>query len=266
MVLPTGDRTGPFLANADSTCAPDQTYTLLDPGRDGGLVTGTYQPEPSPAFDADGNSLAAAITGPARFFGVAFSASTNPVDPQTGATTNRPRIAVDSGALSGDLTAFAASWNRQEFHQGTTSPTGTYDPATGRFTLEWISSIHGGPFDRFAGLWHLEGTFVPAAGGAPSATTAPPAAASDGATIPPVAGGSASASAATAPPAPIAAGATAPEATASPSATAPAVPRADDGEDGWAPPAWLVVVLAAVGLLGGGAYVGFDRQLRRVAT
>jgi hypothetical protein len=40
---------------------------------------------------------------------------------------------------------------------------GTYDAATGHFVLQWKSLIVGGPFDRFTGSWHLEGTFVPAA-------------------------------------------------------------------------------------------------------
>jgi hypothetical protein len=27
--------------------------------------------------------------------------------------------------------------------------------------MEWTSTISGGPFDGFTGLWHLEGTFAP---------------------------------------------------------------------------------------------------------
>lgn len=185
LVLPSGTLDGPFVENADSACA-DQSYTPLSPGSDGGLVTGGYQPVPDPAFDADGNSLADRINQPVRFFGVDFSASTNPVDPQTGEDTAVPALRHDAGAVTGDLSAFAATWNRQAFNQGapkpdgsspgnTTAVSGTFDPASGRYSITWASHIVGGPFNNFTGVWHLEGTFVPA-GSTPSApaTTAPP--------------------------------------------------------------------------------------------
>ena len=189
MVLPSGNLSGPFVSNNDSACG-DRTYTVLGPGTDGGLITGSHQPEPSPPFDGNGNSLARRIITPARFYGVSFSASTNPNDPQTGVAVPPPSVVLHAGGkLTGDLRAFAASWNRQEFNQGapkpdgsmpgnTTAPSGTYDAATGAFTLTWASQIQGGPFDRFTGVWYLEGTFVPAASGGGSTgtspTTAPP--------------------------------------------------------------------------------------------
>ena len=80
MVLPNGSPSGPFVSNNDSPC-DDHSYTPLTPGTDGGLITGAHQPEPDPAFDGDGNSLASRITKPARFYGVDFSTSTNPTDP-----------------------------------------------------------------------------------------------------------------------------------------------------------------------------------------
>jgi hypothetical protein len=196
MVLPGGSRSGPFVTNNDSACS-DHTYTLLSPGSDGGLVTGGYQAEPAPAFDGNGNGLAARITKPARFYGVDFSTATNPTDPQTRKQVPAPAITATGSTLSGDLRAFAASWNRQEFNQGapkpdgstpgnTTQVTGTFDAATGRFTLAWASQIQGGPFDNFTGVWHLEGTFAPAgtataaAAGGSEATTPPPAASHPG--------------------------------------------------------------------------------------
>jgi hypothetical protein len=181
MILPTGGPQGPYVSNSDSKCS-DQTYTLLEPGVDGGLVTGIYQVEPTPGFDGNGNSLANHITAPARFFGVNFSSSTNPVDPQTGADVAAPSLtAAADGTLSGDLRSFAASWNNQEFNQGapkpdgslpgnTAAPTGTVDSGNGAFTLEWASQIVGGPFDKFTGLWHLEGTFT--ASGQPASSGA----------------------------------------------------------------------------------------------
>jgi hypothetical protein len=41
----------------------------------------------------------------------------------------------------------------------TAAPTGTIDPATGAFVLEWSSQIVGGAFNDFTGVWHMEGTF-----------------------------------------------------------------------------------------------------------
>src|SRR5438477_286183 len=50
MVLPSGTDRGPFVTNNDSACS-DKSYTLLEPGSDGGLVTGGHQAEPAPGFD-----------------------------------------------------------------------------------------------------------------------------------------------------------------------------------------------------------------------
>lgn len=160
---------GPYVPNGDSPCA-DKSLTVLSPGTDGGLRTGEFQSQPTPAFDAAGNATSAHITKPQTWFAVAFGVSTNERDPQTGATVPAPSISVTDGVLSGDLSAVGASWNGQEFNQGapkpgggaagaTTGPTGTYDPSTGAYTLEWSSKIDGGPFTNFIGVWHLEGTF-----------------------------------------------------------------------------------------------------------
>ncbi len=185
MIQPGGDADGPFVSNSDSPCA-DTSYTPLAPGSDGGLVTGAYQPQPNPAFSTTGHALARRITAPARFFGVDFGTATNAVDPQTGTAVPAPTINATGGTLSGDLRAFAASWNNQHFNQGapkpdgstpgaTAAPTGTYDAATGAFTIKWTSQIVGGPFNNFTGQWHLEGTFV---GAATSGAAASPASSS----------------------------------------------------------------------------------------
>lgn len=163
--------TGPFVSNSDSPCG-DQTFTPMKPGSDGGLTTGSYQPNPDPAFGPEGSGAAARITEPAKWFGVSYSLATNKTDPQTGKPASAPALSANAGKLSGDLRAFAAAWNRQHFNQGspkpdgakpgnTSGPTGTYDPATKTFTLDWTSQIVGGPFNNFTGKWHLEGTFEP---------------------------------------------------------------------------------------------------------
>jgi hypothetical protein len=172
MILHSGSPSGPFLDNSSSACS-NQSYTLLAPGSDGGLVTGAYQPQPSPPFDGNGNGKAGRITKPTRFYGVDFAASTNPVDPQTKREVATPVVTAEGGALTADLRAFTVSWNSQQFNQGSPKPdgslpgntrraTGTYDARTGAFALQWTSQIQGGPFDGFTGLWHLTGRFTPA--------------------------------------------------------------------------------------------------------
>jgi hypothetical protein len=177
MVDPGGNNlTGPFISNGNST-AGDKTYTLLSPGSDGGLTTGSYQSEASPPFDSAGNSLSDRILAPTKFFNIEFAVSTNAVDPQTGSSAPAPSVSFNSAdQLSGNLSAWAASWNKQEFNQGApkpgggvpgntmASPVGSYNPVTGAFTLIWASQIVGGPFNNFTGVWHLQGTFVSANG------------------------------------------------------------------------------------------------------
>ena len=191
-------KNGPYMKNADSK-ADGGEVTLLKPGTSGGLRLEGYQSQPSPAFAANGDSLANAIVKPVKFFAVAFSISTNPVDPQTQRKVAPPTVYLKDGKLTADLSSWGVTWNKQVFNQGAPKPvsdtaakapgqekaekvwdwvagkylesapaptltgkaaTGTYDPKTGRFTLEWTSLIEGGPFNRFIGRWHLEGTFV----------------------------------------------------------------------------------------------------------
>ena len=170
MIQPGGSATGPFVSNSDSPCG-DKSYTPLRPGSDGGLVTRTYQAQPASPFDAAGNGKSARITAPQKFYGVDFATATNPTDPQTNAKVSAPEIEVSGTTLTGDVRAFAAAWNNQHFNQGapkpdgstpgiTKRPSGTIDPNTGAFNLEWTSLIVGGPFNNFTGVWRLEGTFV----------------------------------------------------------------------------------------------------------
>lgn len=165
MVTPNGH----YLSNPSSS-AVHGSYTLLTPGTDKGLTTGSYQPEPSPAFDSDGNALADRIFKPVKFEGVGFSGATAKVDPQTNTKVPAPSIAVSGRKLTGDLRAFAVAWSKQQFNQGSPKPNGeypghttkvhgTYNPTTHAFTLTWRSQIVGGPFNSFSGLWHLAGTF-----------------------------------------------------------------------------------------------------------
>jgi hypothetical protein len=160
---------GPYVPNGDSPCG-DKTWSPMTPGTDGGLRTGAFQPQESQPFDPGGNGISNKIAQPTRWFAVTYSVATNELDPQTNTKAKQPEIYVKDGQLSGDLSAYAAAWNGQHFNQGspkpggqrpglTTGPSGTYDPATKKFTLEWTSQIAGGPFNNFTGTWHFEGTF-----------------------------------------------------------------------------------------------------------
>jgi hypothetical protein len=172
MVYPGGSPTkGPFFLNTNSKSL-DKSYTLFVPGIDGGLRTGSYQPMPSPPFAPNGFSLANRIVQPLPFAGINFSLSTGPVDLQGGQKVGPPEIFASGTKLTGDLRGFTASWNSIYFNQGSPKPegkligstrpvTGTYDPKTKHYSINWVSLIVGGPFNDFAGNWHFEGTFKP---------------------------------------------------------------------------------------------------------
>lgn len=298
MILQGGNANGPYLSNSDSTCS-DQSYTPMAPGTDGGLQTGRYQPQPSPAFDGSGNALAKRIISPANFYGVGYSASTQPTDPQTDKAVPAPQITLSGTALSGSLQAVSVSWNNQYFNQGSPKPdgtypgnttplTGTYDPATGAYTMQWTSQVVGGPFNGFSGLWHLTGRFVPAAGGGAASSPGSPAGvggSSSGKVVPALGAGSAAAvggraaapGAAASRSAPAAAG----SATAAPSAgsaggqSAAAGSSAKGGggvgtalvtkvvtRSGLGIPTWVVVLVIVAGVLALATFIGTDRRIR----
>lgn len=198
MAIVGGTAQGPFVSNANSPIAGGEV-TALKPGTAGGLRTGAFQSEAAPGF-RNGDSLSGSVITPTKFFDVLFGISTNAVDPQTKAALPAPSVQRTGTKLTGDVSAWAASWNNQEFNQGAPKPvpktdataagqenvakawdvvsqrwlaqpaaakstgptaTGTFDPGTRRFTLDWTSHIQGGPFNDFTGVWHLEGVFEP---------------------------------------------------------------------------------------------------------
>ena len=172
MIYPNGrPGRGPFFANSDST-AKDKTYTLFTPGIDGGLRTGGFQVQPSPAFAPNGFALANRIVKPLPFAGIKFSLSTAPTDVQSGIGVAAPRIVARGRRLTGDLRAFTAEWNSIYFNQGAPKPggrfpgdtralSGTYNSRTHRYAITWVSQIVGGPFNDFSGYWHFTGIFRP---------------------------------------------------------------------------------------------------------
>ncbi|WP_405491115.1 hypothetical protein [Nocardia sp. NBC_00511] len=286
MILPTGDANGPFLANSDSHCS-DQTVTTLSAGSDGGLVSGSYQPQPAAAFDGAGNAQSGRVTTPVRFYGVDFATATNPTDPQTGGGTGVPQLFDNGGQLSGDLSSLGVTWNNQVFNQGSPKPggglpgktsgiSGTIDGA-GNFVIEWTSQIVGGPFNNFTGLWHLAGQYrgalpqaAPAAAPiAPQAPAAPAAPAATGTSIA-APGVPADAPAPVQPVAPSAATPAAPPAVAPAAAPAgSATVQADpalatktvDLPRGQRYP-WLVPALVVAAVVGTGVFFRADRLAR----
>jgi hypothetical protein len=173
MIFPNGNvTTGKFFQNPDSLCS-NKGYTLAVPGSQGGLVTGKYQSDPNPAFNAQGGALANSIVQPQGFTAINFSIATNKTDPQTGKSVPAPSIVNKKGKLSGQTEAWTAAWNKLYFNQGSPKPggshpgltkplTGTYNASTHAFVITWTSQVVGGPFNGFTGYWHLAGTFVPA--------------------------------------------------------------------------------------------------------
>jgi hypothetical protein len=157
MVLPGG---GKYFDNPDSR-SPDKSYTLIGPGSQGGLVTGSFQPGPSPAFDSKGDARVDAIMGPQSFDGIRFSVASLAKNPLTGAKNPAPAIRLSGDTLSGQVEAVTAEWNGEYFAQGSEAVTGRYNPKTRAFLLTWTSPISGGPFNGFSGYWHLQGTFEP---------------------------------------------------------------------------------------------------------
>jgi hypothetical protein len=271
MVLPGGTNSGPYFSNSDSSCS-DATYTPLSPGNDRGLVTGTYEPEPSPAFDSSGNALSGEITAPVAFEGVKFATATNPVDPQTGLHVPVPTIEANGTSLSGNLEAFGVSWNKQQFNQGSPKPggsspgnttpvTGTYNPATGAYTLQWSSQVVGGPFNNFSAFWNLTGTFTPSSGATSSAPSGATSSGSSGVTSKPVVSHSSSAPLSSSAPASGSTTTTAAPGTSSsqPTAKTKTITKAHIVESsrtisttkgGWNTPNWVLALLAVLAGLG----------------
>jgi hypothetical protein len=298
MVLSGGTNSaGPYFSNSDSTCS-DNTYTPLAPGTAGGLVTGNYQPEPSPAFDSSGNALSNAITAPVAFEGVRFSTSTNPVDPQTSLHVPAPSVVVNGISLSGNLQSFGVSWNDQQFNQGSPKPdgsapgnttpvSGAYNPSTGAFTLQWSSQVVGGPFNGFSAFWNLTGRFVPAAGsaapapsgapgagsaagtaagthGATGATSAGSGAASAGGTNATGASTTGASSAGSTTATSVPSGSAASAGTGAPKAqTIEATRTASSGGPGWQAPNWLIALVTVLAVTGLSGVFLSERALRR---
>jgi hypothetical protein len=166
--------TDKYFRNVQSK-AKDKSYTLFIPGSEQGLSLGVFQPPPTPAFAPDGFALASTIVKPMTFAGINFSISTAPTDAQSGLPDTPPSLSVTGNRVTGNFSSWTAEWNSIYFNQGAPKPgsepfpgatkpvTGTYNKKTKAYQIIWYSLIVGGPFNGFAGYWHLQGTLLPSA-------------------------------------------------------------------------------------------------------
>ena len=171
------DPAGNAVDNGDSPCG-DKAATPVAAGADG-LTPGRMQPF------AGSPGASRAIVAPTTFFGSPFAVATQGPDKQSGAAVEAPTVTRSGGKLTGKISSFQAFYNGAYYNQGAPKPgggtpgrttagmSGTYDSGSGAFVLEWRSTITGGAFSNFTGVWHLAGTYKAAATGAPSSGTSP---------------------------------------------------------------------------------------------
>ena len=171
---------------------PSVNSGMLSPGSAGGVVLGTYQnfvldpDEPhllnwdglgssaGTGYNRAGPTTQSTMLAPFSFFNNSTYVGTNPVGYQSGEAHFAPTADISncvgtSCTLSVDLSSWEVLWNGSAFEQGprplNSGPfvpaVGTYDTATGAYSLTWKSQIKGGPFNSVTGTWHLEGTVTP---------------------------------------------------------------------------------------------------------
>jgi hypothetical protein len=166
-------------ANSSSSC-DNGIDTLLQPGTSG-LGFGSFTLDPSPTFDANGNSLSDAVVTPTLFKGHSFGLGTSPDDVQdapSGPTTFAAPLAVVQGTnLAVDLRSLNLTYDGPPnstcvqssglgcWLEGSRVATGTFDPSTGDVVLDWYSSqdFTGGSGEvDFHLAGHFSGTQSPA--------------------------------------------------------------------------------------------------------
>jgi hypothetical protein len=168
--------TGKAVPNPASGCR-NHDYTLLQPGTEGGIRTGSFQRQPAPAFDSHRNARAGLIIRPTRFgryrFGLATS-SRDEQDAPAGAPAYPPPTALVRGnALSVDLRSLVLTYGGAPgatcrsslgagcWELGSLTASGTYDRRSQRFTLQWFTGESFVPAGDSLEV-HLEGAFQPA--------------------------------------------------------------------------------------------------------
>jgi hypothetical protein len=172
---------GKPVPSSQGACS-DHMFVPLAPGTDGGLVTGSFQPDPTPTFSANGSSLAGSIIVPVNFQGQKVGMATSGNDDQNAPNAAPifpvPTATVDGSNLDVDLRSLhfsygglpgstcVTSYGQGCWDLGSRSAAGTYDKSTKHFTLDWFV---GEAFSQAGDSIevHFEGTFVPASGQSP---------------------------------------------------------------------------------------------------
>lgn len=117
------------------------------------LETGVYQGDYGNILNDHIVSWQFSFFGPVYNYTAAFN-------PLYGADTGGPVptgfIDDQTNTITMDLSSWFAWWNGTTFNQGN-SATGSYDPTSGAFTLNWSKVIVGGPFNGTTGYWQLNG-------------------------------------------------------------------------------------------------------------
>lgn len=187
------DPSGGAVNNGNSPCS-NQAATPLKAGTEG-LTPGRMQPFSGSPGSSD------AIVAPTNFFSSPFAVGTQTPDKQSGKDAAAPQVFNSGGQLSGEIRSFQAFYNGAYYNQGAPKPdgstpgsttsglTGTYDASSGAFTLDWKSTIAGGAFNNFTGVWHLAGTYQP---GTSSSSGSPSTSSGSGSSSPPAGSGSSS--------------------------------------------------------------------------
>lgn len=166
---------GSPIPNPLSPCQ-NGNYTTLSQGTQG-LLTGQFQPDPTPTFDGNGNSLASAIIKPTPFLGAAFGAATDAQNEQT-APSGPAVFPVPYAVLDASGTSFVANLAAMNFTYngtpngtcasgngvgcysvGSSSVQGSYSPGTHAYTMQWTGQVVGGAFNGATATFHLTGSF-----------------------------------------------------------------------------------------------------------
>lgn len=159
--------------NSSSQC-DGGAYTPLSPGIKG-LETGQFEPNPTPTFDANANSLAGAIITPTMFLGSKFGAATNAQDEQNAPNGPGvfpvPQAVLNGTQITANLSAINFTYNGSPnstcasdagdgcYSVGSFDVAGNYDPSTRAYTMQWTATVHGGAFNNATATFHLTGTF-----------------------------------------------------------------------------------------------------------
>lgn len=139
-------------------------FSIMTPiGQGGGLEssigpfifeTGIYQGDYSNILNNHIVSWQFGFFGPVYNYTAAF----NPLNTaDTGGPVPTGFADDQANTITMDLSSWFAWWNGTTFNQGNPAASGTYDPASGAFTLNWSKLIVGGPFDGTTGYWQLNG-------------------------------------------------------------------------------------------------------------